>query len=219
MTLFTPLFLAQSTVQVLPSPPLVTRLILEDPLLLTAALIVAAIAAFFIYNARQKTKAAMAWCATGLALAAGVQILAFAITTDREKIIAATTPLVSATAAGDAARLDPMLDSTVRLTNDFNLAADELPHGQGWDKAQILAQVRSYLGEKWRIKEAAILEVQGIIDGEGRGRTQVRVRATPDVTEFPIISWWRLDWKKSAKGAWLVTGIQPIDVGLPSRFR
>jgi|GEM_PF-3482716 len=90
--------LAANVIPLLPSPPLITRLLFEDPLILTAILIAAAVGAFVIFNSRGKVKKAMLWCGAGLALAAGVQVLAFAIPTDREAIIAATTPLPAAVA-------------------------------------------------------------------------------------------------------------------------
>ncbi len=215
------LVLAVTGVQPLPSPPILSRLLFEDPLILTAILIIASVAVFFLFNAQGKVKKAILWSGVGLLLGIGVLILASAIETDREKIIAATTPLVRVTAAADTSRLEPLLDDQVRLTNELSLAADELPHGEPWDKTQILDHVRSYLGDKFRLKpgETAIIETQGVIDGPGRGRTQVHIRVTPELFEFPWPSWWRIDWKQDAKGEWRVIGIQPLDVGQLSRRR
>lgn len=199
----------------LPSPPFFSRYLFEEPLAPAIVFLIASVIVFFLFNTRGEVKKAIGLSSLGAVLAVAVFLLAEFVQTDREKIIAATTPLVSATAAADTSRLSPMLHDQVRLTNDLNLAADELPHGEDWDKARILAQVDSYLGRRWKLKEAAILEVQGVIDRPGRGRTQVRIRTTPEVLSIPLISWWRLDWQEDPDGRWRVIGIQPLDLGLP----
>lgn len=215
LTTPSPFFLAQAAVPPLPSPPFFSRYLFEEPLLPAIVLLIASVIVFFIFNSKGAVKRAIGFSSLGAVLAMGVFLLAEFIQTDREKIIDATTPLVSATAAADTARLSPMLHEQVRLTNDLNLAADELPHGEDWDKARLLNQVSSYLGQRWRIKEAAILEVHGVIDRPGRGRTQVRIRTTPELMEIPLTSWWRIDWQEDPDGRWRVIGIQPLDLGLP----
>jgi hypothetical protein len=215
------LVFAQSGVPSLPGAPVLTRLLLEEPLLLTGALIAVSVAIFFVFNSQGKVKKAVLWGGVGLAVSVGVLILANAVETDREKIIAATTPLVRVTAAADTSRLSPMLHDEVQLSNDQSLAADQLPHGQSWNKDQILTQVTKYLGGEMRLKpkETAIIQVDGVIDSPGRGRTQLQVRVVPELYEFPSISWWRIDWKQDQAGDWKVIGIQPLDVGLPGARR
>jgi hypothetical protein len=205
----------------LPDPALLPKLLFEEPLLLTGILIVAAVGAFFFLNSQGKVKRAAIVGGIGLLIAGAVQVLAFSVETAREKIIAATTPLVDATAAADTARLDPMLHDSVKLTNDRGLTAGggELPTGGTWDKAQILSQVRSQLGDKWRLKEATVLDVQGVIDLPGQGRTQVRVRATLDAWSVPFTSVWRIEWREDSRGGWQVTGIEPVDLGFSTTRR
>lgn len=204
-----------------PSPPLITHYLLESPLPLAGVLILLAVILFYIFNMQAKVKKAILLASICLALSIGVLILAAAIETDRERIIAETTPLVRHTANADTSRLSSLLDDHVQLTNDQNLAAGELPHGVGWNKEQILAQVADFFTRTMRLKagQTAILSTQGIIDAPGRGRTQVRLRVVTELYEVPWITTWRIDWKQNDKDQWLVTGIQPIDLGLPGRTR
>lgn len=199
-------------VPMLPAAPLFRRLLLEEPGTLTAVLVVAAIVGFYLFNRSGKTREAFWWALVVLVAAAGVQTAARSIQTDREAILEATKELVRVTSRADTAALEPMLASDVRLSNDFNLARSEAQFDS--DKAQILADVRTYLKDRFPLKECAILDTQGVIDRDGYGRTQVRIRAVPEALGFPNISWWRIDWQRQPDGSWLVRGIQPVDLGL-----
>lgn len=211
------LTLLAQAVPSLPEPPLVRRLLLEDPNMITAALVVAAIAGFYFLNRKSRPREAFFWCFSVLLAAAGLQGLARGVETEREVLLRVTTRLVSVTSKADAASLSSMLSSDCRLSNDFNLADHRIPFDA--DKQQILGAVRSFLKDQYPLKECAILETQAVVDGDAAGRTQVRIRAVPEALGAPIISWWRMDWKRGSSGEWLVRGIQPMDLGLAGGSR
>jgi hypothetical protein len=203
----------QVQVPSLPSPPLLQRLTLEEPGTLTVAFVVAAAIGFYVLNRQGKASRGFLAAAIGVGLAIGVQVLARLIETDRERIMGATAELVRTTAHADVEELSKLLAKEVRFSNDFDLTNSEVQTDKAWDRDEILAKVREYMTRRYALKEAAILETQGIIDRPGVGRTQVRVRAVPEAAGFPIISWWRIDWVKKDDG-WVVKGIQPMDLGL-----
>lgn len=205
--------LAQMTVPALPSPPVVSRLLMEEPLLMTGILIVLAVAGFVVFNARGKVKQAIAVGAIGFLLAAGVQVLAAMTETPREKMIKATTALVTATAHADGSRLSPLLDPNVHLSNGRNVSY--WPAGaDSADRSEVLEKVQKYLGNEYPLEECAVLETQAVVDGPGVGRSQVRVRATTTGPfKVPVVSWWRVDWKMGKDG-WVATGIEPLDLGI-----
>lgn len=204
--------LSQAKVQDLPSAPLMPRLVLEEPLTLTLVFAAAAVVGWFVLNRVGKARRAAMVALVGAGLAIGVQVLARAVTTDREQMLDATRELVRVTAHADTAALRPLLAPEVRLTNEYSLAATEV-QGANWGREEILSNVQKVLKDKYPLKEAAILQVQGIKDRDGAGRTQVRVRAVLQNPPIPIISWWRIEWVKK-EGAWVVRGIEPMDLGI-----
>lgn len=202
--------LAQMAVPALPDPPAMSWLLFEEPLLLTAICIVAAVSGFVFLNARGRVRNAVIVGGVGFLLAVGVQVLAAMVETPREKLIKATGALVAATAHMDGAMLSPMLDAKVRLSNGFGVAEWE---GDAADRAELIAKVQDVLGRKYPLKECAILETHAVVDGPGIGRSQVRVRAVPQQFAVPIVSWWRIDWREQKDG-WVATGIEPLDLGV-----
>lgn len=204
--------LAQATIPTLPGPPLTPRLLLEEPLLLTGILIVLGVAGFVVFNAQGKVRLALMASAAGFLLAAGVQVLALIVETPREKLLKATTGLVTATAHADVVALSPMLDPKVHLSNGFNVMYWP-SGGEATDRDELLARVREYIGRQYPLKECAILETLAVVDGPGIGRSQVRVRAVMESWGVPIVSWWRIEWREGKEG-WMATDIQPLDLGI-----
>lgn len=207
----------------LPSPPLLPRLFLEQPTPLAVALVIATIVSMAVLNRRGKAVQGTVAAAFGV-LVAAVIILATAVQTDRERIAAATEDLVNAAAAVDQTALDRMLAPDVRLLAQARINEQVQREGpkltdSGWDKATILAQADEYLKGPFKVSSAAVLETQALLDGPTSGRTQVRVRAVPEIYNFPVITWWRVTWRKGSDGQWQAIAIEPLDLGLAGRAR
>lgn len=207
----------------LPSPPLLPRLFLEQPTPLAVALVIATIVATAVLNRRGKAVQGTVAAAFGVLVAALI-ILATAIQTDREKIAAATEDLVNAAAAVDQTALNRMLAPDVRLLAQSRINEQVQREGpnltdSGWDKTMILAQAEKHLKGQFKVSSAVILETQALLDGPTSGRTQVRIRAVPEIYNFPVVTWWRVTWRKGSDGQWQAIAIEPLDLGPAGRAR
>lgn len=207
------ILLAQNTtVAPLASPPLLPRLFLEQPLPVVLLLVVLAVAAFVVLNGRSKARQGMLGGAALVAAAAGVWLLARFVQTDREAIMAQTGRLVGSTVRSDTAAMDRILAADARLFPGVRIPMVDVPT-QGWDKAGILKLAPENVS-RWQVEEAAVLEMQGRLDGPTSGRTQVRVRTL--VSRVPVISWWRITWRQGPDGAWTASAIEPLEIsGIP----
>jgi len=187
----------------LPAPSLVDRYLLENPWPLSTILALGAIAAFVTMRHRVPVRRVAAAATALLFAAAGVLLLAASVETPRESLRGATRALVNAAASADAARVAGLLAPDATL----------FPSGGGspLGRDAILARVRDDLGGRWKLREWAVLETQAAATGDS-GRTQVKVRVTPEAFGFPNISWWRLAWSRDATGAWRAISIEPVSV-------
>lgn len=186
----------------LPAGPVWERLVLEEPLMLTAALLGGALLGFFLLNRRGKAGKGFA-VAGGLGLlTALLWLVAGRVSTEREQVAEAGAALVDAAARADVAALAGMLDeSAVAYAREFPA---------GISKDRILAEVRRTLGERFQVKEQEVLASQAAIDGPGVARAQLKVRVVESGTGLPFTSWWRLDLRRDGAGRWLTTGIRPL---------
>ncbi len=201
---------APGRITALPGPPLWEAALLERPIYLAAALILAAVVVGTLLNQRGKGRQAILAAAALVALAAGTLILGGLVKTEREQMSGATESLVDATARTDARALERALAPDATLFSDLRLPG--VPSAQGGlDKEGIVKAVQSALGAH-PLREHRVLEVQAQSLGPGIGRTQARVRVEFDEMPAPHVSWWRVDWRRSADGTWRATAISPIDV-------
>lgn len=195
----------------LPGPPFIESLLFERPWIGIVALLLGAVVALFVLNARGKAKQGAAAAGAMLLAAAGLWGLAAAVQTDRERLIENTRELVDATALADIESLDRLLAPNAR---GFHRGAP-----RGMDRDAVLAWVADQLGESgdYRLKDHGVIETQATLDGDRVGRTQVRVGVVPAAWEVPIDSWWRVDWNRDDAGVWRVTGIRPLVIkGIPN---
>lgn len=187
----------------LPEPSMLPVLLFEQPWLLLAGVLVVALLGSMWQRRNGSMRGAFAWLAGGLIACAGLYLVARVVVTDRERVAVATNDLVGATASVNIGGLRALLDDSVRLTY-FRAAG-------GLDKAGTIAAVQRELGQTYKVKDWMIQELQVAADGDSRMKTQVRVRVTPADWNFPHISWWAIDWKKSGD-AWRATGIRPLSI-------
>ena len=187
----------------LPEPSMLPVLLFEQPWLLLAAVLLVALVGSMWQRRSGSMKGAFAWLAGGLIACGAVYITARLVVTDRERVALATNDLVGATAGVNAARLQELLDPSVRLTY-FRAAG-------GLDKAGTIAAVEREIGQLYKVKDWMVQELQVADDGPRRMKTQVRVRITPADWNFPHISWWAIDWKQSGD-AWRATSIRSLSI-------
>ncbi len=186
----------------LPSPPVFDRFVLENPWPLAVLLALGAVGAFITLRHRPPARRAFLISGGLLAAGAGVVLAGALVETPRERLRSATLALVSAAARADA-------EGTGEL-----LAPDAVLYppggGSALDRDRVMARVREDLGGRWRLREWAVLETQSAASGDS-GRTQVKVRVTPESVGFPNISWWRIGWRRDGAG-WRVISIEPVSV-------
>ncbi|MBN8596857.1 MAG: nuclear transport factor 2 family protein [Planctomycetes bacterium] len=149
---------------------------------------------------RGKGLALLAGCA---GLAALLFLAARLVVTDRERVAANMHELLRATATVNDASLGRLLDPEARLFY-FKSPA-------GLERAGILAAVRSELGQAYRVKDWGIQELQLAPAGDNVMQTQMRVRVTPEAWNFPHVSWWSVEWKKTGD-EWRVINIRPLAI-------
>lgn len=206
-----------NSVPPLPGPPLVERVLLEQPLPVVVLGVVAAAVAFFVLNRQGRaTRAAVVGLAL-LGVGAAVAVVAGVVRTERERMAEATRELVMAAAGADVAGLTRLLSPDVRLFSRFSAPGYGIGSA-GIDREEILEKTVQ-LQRQFSVREAEVREVQSVSTGPGVGSTQVQVRVKVGAggMEFPYQSWWRVDWRRDASGRWLASAIEPVDLPMAGR--
>lgn len=172
---------------------------LQESPLPTALVLVALAGAVGLLLARRGKARAGAWAAAGL-VAAGVAVLVYGslVTTAREEVMAETRAFVEAVVKGDA----PAADRSLAPSLSVSIASRPTPE---LDRAAILSVVSAFAGEL-ELRDHDIAELQARIVGPGLATTQVRVDVTPR-RWIPASTWWRLEWRRDAAGAWRIDGM------------
>lgn len=196
--------------------PIFERFVLVNPWPVAVVLVIAAAVAWVVLSRQGRTRHA-GMAAGGLTLVAACVVAAdLLVTTQREVLRDRTGLLVSAVAHVDLDALDGLLaENVLMFASPDRLGTGTrtiTPGGQPRDKDAILDMVKRYLGSAYQIKEHRVLETQVAIDGDRLARTQVHVRVTPEAAPLMHRSWWRLEWRREPGGAWLVTGIEPMQI-------
>lgn len=192
----------------IPDPPLIANLLFEAPLGPVCAVLAAGAVAWFLLSRAGRGRSALAVAAAALVLAGAILALAAGVTTDREAAAGRTRELVAAVARADVPAVEAMLSDRVTV-RFFGTPAP-------WDRDAVLDRVRRYLGGTYRVKEGetTIRTLRAAGGGDAQPiLTQCRVTVVPDLTGFPASSWWKLSWRRDARGRWLVSEIdvQQID--------
>jgi hypothetical protein len=130
-------------------------------------------------------------------------LVAKLVVTDRERVELGTRELLRTTATVDSDGLTKLLDPEAKLYY-FKSPA-------GLDREGIIGAVKSDLGQKYRIKDWGIQELQIAPLSQDSMATQMRVRVTPEAWNFPHVSWWSVEWKKTGD-EWRVINIRPLAI-------
>lgn len=200
-----------AAVQPLPEPGFFGTIFDGQPWLVSAVILLAGIAAWVVLRNQNQPRRAGAAVLAALAIAAVLNIAARLIVTDRERLSQATLELVRATAKADTAQLGDMLAPDVVTIVSQSLPGVPIP-SDGMGKDALLELVSAMLGRQYTLKEYGVLDTQVQITGPAAARTQVRVRATPEFSGMPVLSWWRIDWRKSGE-EWKAVLIEPLEIG------
>lgn len=184
----------------LPDPPLVQRFAMESPLLPAIGLIIIGILVGVLLARRAQAKAG-GLVALLCALAAGCLLATGAlVTTDREVVLDRSRAFIEAVAEGDADAAEALMSDSLRV----EFAGEAAPR---LDKETMLGVIRSF-NTRLSLSSYSVPTTQASIDGGGFARSQIQVRVTPEMTELPTTSWWRLDWRQDAGGRWRINGLE-----------
>lgn len=177
----------------LPSPPPGVYYVVENPWPLSIILVLLAIPAYALLNARRQFRLAPIVSALLVLAGGGVFIAAMLVKTEREVLRERTAALAEAALAARTVEVGEMLMQSANVS-----AFSIIPGPQG--REAILDAIRQYLGEQYPIDESRIGTVQAHLDGQNVARTQVRVWAKPkkDQRLYDAMTgaWFRLDWQR-----------------------
>lgn len=184
------------------SPPVLEAWLFEGGILLPVGIAVLGVVGFLTMRSLGRERQARLVGITGLALGVAAWALSAFVTTDRERVSNESRALVAGAAGANGDALDRLLDSEIKLYRG-GVALD--------GKERVLSLVHTTLGGPWKVKSWQILETQAQVDSPTTAMTQMKVRVVPEVTGFPDISWWKVDWHKDGS-AWRAIAIEPTAV-------
>lgn len=196
----------------LPSPPILERVLFEAPFPAMGGVALAGAVAFIILNRTGKARVGLLAAGAAVALAGLIYLVSVLVTTEREVLAQRTRALIAAAATANTGDLATLLDARV----DFILA------GGSVDRTRVIDLVAENINRRVTITSYDIGAVTASIDGENVARTQVRVwiRSDAALYDAPTGSTWRLDWRRdlpppgatTPHGPWLVSAITPMQI-------
>jgi len=178
-------------------------LLFEQPWIFMVLALAAGLVASWWFKRRGSAGKGLAILAGSAAFAGLLFLAAKLVVTDRERVAVGMRELLRTTATVDTDGLTKLLDPQARLYY-FKSPA-------GLDRDGIIGAVKSDLGQMYRIKDWGIQELQIAPLSEGTMTTQMRVRVTPEAWNFPHVSWWSVEWRKTG-GEWRVINIRPLAI-------
>lgn len=182
----------------LPSPPLIPHLLFESPILPAVGLLLTAIVAWVTLRHRLGRRKASLNAASLAALAIANLLAARFVTTDREKVIAATRELIRSIARPDAAAVKDLTQPGAwawayqRWEGDVLhelIAQAERNHGR-YDVA----------GTSFTITDYTIRSIRALVQSHNIAKTQANITGTTDAGANA--TWFEFDWDKTPDGDW-----------------
>lgn len=194
----------------LADPPAGAYYLLENPWPVAIALVVAAAIGAMLFRQRGGTGRGVRLVVAGIAGAAVVLILGYAVTTERETLRDRTRRLVDAAARGSSAELGPMLMERTRV------GAFAPVFGGVRGREEVVAAVRAYIEQFGPLESWEKGFVQAVVDGPNIARTQVRVWAKPrkDAQIYGAATgmWFRVEWRRVGDGPWRASTIDVMQI-------
>ncbi len=204
----------------LPAPPALESVLFESPWLVSF-LLFAGGAVLYLVARHAKPKLAVLGSSAAILSAFALVATSFLVTTDRERLAAATESLVWAVARADSSRVGAALTDNCTLT--------VLDRPTNWSKTDLLRQIETSMTRQYAVRNrsANVSRVEACIDGSAVGRTQFRVQAVHDSTGAPVGMWWRINWRRSPStgpggkpGEWKASGLDLVSIdGVPAGTR
>lgn len=201
--------LMQNALQLPDAPPPLSEplglsvLLFEQPWIFIALVLVSGLIASWWFKRSGNAPRGLLFLAGSAALACVLFMVATMVLTDRERIALGMRELLRTTAAVDTKSLTKLLDPQAKM-HYFKSPA-------GLDRDGIIGAVKSDLGQMYRIKDWGIQELQIAPVNQDTMATQMRVRVTPEAWNFPHVSWWSVEWKKTGE-EWRVINIRPLAI-------
>lgn len=182
--------------------PTLTNLFLEEPLMLSLALLGVAIVLGFVARQRNRPRL-LVGAGIALVLAGGVWVLATAVTTDRDRVMQHTRDLVFATAPLDTDVLDTLIDPNATLRG---------PDGSIWLEHDPFRLALALAVRQWGVETQAVRKMQAGVDDRGNAATRFEARTTfSQGTGLPVRTVWQLQWRQDPAGNWRVIDIQWLE--------
>jgi len=188
----------------LPEPSFLQRFVLEQPMLPTAAVLVAGVIALIALRQNGAVRPAVISLISAAGLAAALLITGTAVETPRERLLARQDRLVDAVANADIPTLDAMLAPDARVRG---VALPMLR--EGLDRPRILSTVRAMLGERYDVTTVGTIERQAVVDGRNAARTQIYLRVATE-SSGQTWTWFLIGWRLGDDGTWRAIEIEPL---------
>lgn len=185
----------------LADPPAIEHLTLEQPIPLVIGLVLVSLLWLALCARRGKPHLGGTGAITGLALSAGVVLLAWSVQTPRERVGTLTRELVDLVASGDAPGVDRLLAPDARVVFAGNNA---------WDQDRVLAFVRTRGGVEAGVESHRTVRTPvEVRAGAGAfSRPEVLVRAAGDANPSRVIV--LLSWRRGGEAGWEVSQVEPL---------
>lgn len=183
-----------------------TQMFLENPWPAVVALVgVSAVLRIIGKRQEQKRLVVAGWIA--LALGLGVFVLASAVNTDRETLIARTEAFVEATSPADRAALDAIFFDSVVLLG---------PEGDYWDDLDADFVVERL--DRFKVDVLDARDIDAVADRPGYGVSVMRVSHDVMGQRVPATQW-EIGWQRDNEARWQITSLKWVMFGLtpPSR--
>jgi len=194
--------------QPLPTTGIFDLYLLENPWFLMIGATIIALVVYVLLTTRGKSGKARLAMVLGICIAGVVFALATFVDTPREQLKMRTIEFIGAVARADTDIVQDVLAADAILYSPIT------PDGARTE--QILARVKQDMAQSGRyaVKDVRVIEIQAAMTGASRGIVQVKVRATSNLSGFPIPSWWRIDFERDGdSGEWDASGISMLSIG------
>jgi hypothetical protein len=193
----------------LPPAPFFERFFLQDPLSTTVFFAIVAVIGWWWLNRTGKPLAAVVTAVACILAAAGVQLLARLVVTEREALVARCTNLVNDTIAARATEVAPIL----RPDAAANVSMASLKYNHD----EIIQRIADGEAARRGASKATLKWVTSTLDGPNAARTQCRVQVQMPLYEAWLPTTWMIYWTRdNAQAPWKVRLIEAQQIGFSS---